>query len=256
MLSKKVLPLTMLTLSTILPAHAATVAFTSFEEPEATGGQYTDAIDPATDHALVNNTGQPIVNYTSVGGELGFRSSYINTRDSNGLSDGDFVGVTDFIDASAPFTAAPNYTDGTQGFQIADADGLMRVELDAVTLDPSATNGLTVDAFLADTNWEADDNARIWVEVDNGLALDLFNSAGSDIDELGVEGAWMSLFVDLSTFSTATLFFELDSNSASEALFIDNINFDAVTPVPLPAAVWFLAAGFATLVGFGRRKAA
>src|SRR5690606_8051694 len=86
----------------------AQVAGTSFEDPEAISGKYFDLGNPSTAHPLVNNPGEPILNYVSTGNELGFSAFYVpyDTPDV-GLTDGDFVGVTSFTPSATVL-----YTDG------------------------------------------------------------------------------------------------------------------------------------------------
>lgn len=202
----------------VTAAPAATeLAATSFEEP-GVGGQYVDTGDPATDHPLLNNAGEAPVNYTSVGGELGFSSYYYNTRNGVGLTDGDYVGVTDFTGDVG------SYPDGAQGFQVSDADGKMTVSLDEVDLATAVAPSVSASYFLVETGWESDDVFRVWVSVNSG-ELDLINTAGSDIDDLGIEGVWQTVSLDLTGHPTATLHFELDSNASSEAVYLDDIKF-------------------------------
>ncbi|MEM8962212.1 MAG: IPTL-CTERM sorting domain-containing protein [Acidobacteriota bacterium] len=194
------------------------IAETSFEEPTP-AAQYVDTGDPMVDHALLNNAGQTPVNYTSIGGELGFTSFYFNTRNSTGLTDGDFVGPTAFTGDVGAFT------DGTQGFQIQDADGKMTVTLDTVDLTGFTSPSVSLDYFVVSTNWESDDLARIWVEIDGGTEIDILNTTGSDIDDLMIEGSWELGTANLTGATMATLRFELDSNAAAESIYIDNIMF-------------------------------
>lgn len=221
-------------------ASAGVVAFSSFEEPDVFGGvQYVDTLDPLTDHALLSNDGEPVVNYAG-GAELGFSSFYTNTRDGVGLSDGDFVGVTDFTGTVGA------YTDGLNGFQISDADGLMTVTMD--TVDVTGLNAaLSIDLFVQDTGYEDGDRARVWVEVDGGEMIDLFAVAGDDLETSAATGSWLTLNLDLSAYTTATLRFELDSNSGSEAIYVDNL-----VVVPAPGAIALL--GLAGLAGSRRRR--
>jgi len=224
-------------------ASAGVFASTSFEEPDAVGGQYTDTGDPAVDHPLVNNPGEPFVNFTASGGELGFSSFYTNTRDGVGLTDGDFVGVTDFTGVVG------SYTDGTQGFQISDPDGLMTTTVDTVDLTGAIQPFVSLDLFVQDSGYEDMDRIRVWVEVDGGQELDLLSVEGDDIEALDHIGAWETLTLDLTGFTTATLNFELDANSGSEAIYLDNIFY---SNIPAPGALALF--GLAGLAARRRRR--
>ena len=216
------------------------IAYTSFEEPAVFGGQYVDTGDPLVAHALINNVGEPLVNYTSIGGELGFSAFDTPSAQSSsttGLSEGDFVGVTDFTGTVGA------YTHGLNGYEISDADGLMTVSLD--TVNYTGTWNVSIDYYLQDTGYEADDRVRIWATVDGGVELDILAASGDDIKNH--VGAWTTGTLDLSSYTMATLHFELDSNAASEALFVDNIVF----AVPTPGTLALTSLG---LVALGRRR--
>ena len=197
--------------------QSTVLAYTSFEEG-ASGDQYVDTGDAAADHALANNSGQSDVNFTSTGGEMGFSSYYYSTG-SNGLTDGDYVGVTSFTGAVGAFT------DGSQGFQMQDTDGIMEVVFDNVDVSMGGVT-LTLDYFPQSTGWETGDRIRIWVVADGG-EIDLVDTDYQDIDGLGIEGQWNLATLDLDGFDDAELHISLESNSGSEGLFIDNILFSA-----------------------------
>ena len=212
--------LALILISTLGSSHtfAGTIARTGFEEP-GTGGKYTDTGDESTDHPLTNNPGEAPVNYASTGGELGFSSYYFNTRDDVGLTDGDYVGVTDFTGVVGSFP------DGDQGFQISDPDGTMRTTLDTVDLSGYVTPTVSIQYFVQEDNWEADDVLKIIVEVDGGTRIPLVDTTEFDIDDLGIEGSWQTVSQTLTGYMTATLSFELEANSADEAVYFDNIQF-------------------------------
>lgn len=216
---------------------AGTIRYTSFEEPPVfPDSQYVDQGDASVDHALLNYENHPYVNYTSTGTELGFTSYYYNTRNGDGLTDGDWVGVTNYA------TVVGSYPDGSQGFELSDCDGMMTTTFDAVDLSGYSSSYVSLAYFVQETGWESGDSIRIWVEVDGGVVIDLLNTSGSDIDDLGIEGAWDTLEVNLSGYTTATLRIQLDSNAGTEALFIDNIVFSdqpvsSIEPVALNGAI-------------------
>ena len=195
--------------------QSSLVAGTSFELATS-GGQYVDTGDASEDHALDNNAGQSDVNFTAAGGELGFASYYYATG-SNGLTDGDFVGATGFTGVVGAFT------DGSQGFQMQDTDGIMEVVFDNVDVSQGGVT-LSIDYFPQSTGWETADRIRIWVVADGG-EIDLVDTDYEDIDGLGIEGMWNTATLDLDGFDDVTLHVSLESNSGSEGLFIDNIAF-------------------------------
>ncbi|SDE13005.1 VCBS repeat-containing protein [Salipiger thiooxidans] len=191
-------------------------------ETESVGGQYVSAeadgaitaLGEAVD--LVNNAGQATVDSTSFAG-LGYDLSWVNTRGDTGISDGDYIGVQDFTGTVGA------YTDGAQGYELQDADGLLRLTFQTVNLSNTGEVTVSLDVFLQETGWEADDLVNIYVETDQGTVA-LLDSTGQDIDDLGIEGAWMTLETSLGAdIDSARLVVELDSNASSESLFIDNV---------------------------------
>ena len=195
-------------------ATVITVGYTSFEEP-GLGTRYTDTGDPLTDHTLQNNSGQSPVSYAG-GGELGFTAAYANTQNSTGLTDGDDVGVTD---------ALISYPEGTQGFQFSDTDGRMTLTLDTVDFSAVTNAELYMQYYVQETSWESDDTIHIWLEVDGGATIDVLNTTGNDIDDLAIEGSWITLHQPLGGYSSATLHISLESDSGLESLHVDHIIF-------------------------------
>ncbi|MGV6814225.1 MAG: PEP-CTERM sorting domain-containing protein [Phycisphaerales bacterium] len=221
-------------------ADGLVIAYTSFENAFV-GDRYVDTGDASVDHDLINNAGQSVVDFLDDGVEIGFDSEYFNSRNSVGLTDGDFVGATDFTGTVGAFT------DGVQGFEMSDPDGTMRTNFDTVT-SPLGTPGarvefewsLCMDFYVQDTGWESDDRIRIWVDAD-GTELDILNTAGSDINDLGITGGWNDVEFNLTGYANITLHVELESNSGSEALYLDNIVFK--TGVPAPGSLALLGLG-------------
>lgn len=218
------------------------IASTSFENAFV-GSQYVDLGDASVDHDLVNNAGESDVDFLNDGVEMGFDAYYRNTRNSVGLTDGDFVGATNYTGTVGSFT------DGVQGYEMQDADGTMGLAFDTVNF--AGSWDMSMDIYVQATGWETDDSIHVWLEVDGGTTIDLLNTIGSDVNDLGIEGAWMSLNYDLSLYTQATLYVELESNSGSEAIYLDNVSFQST--VPAPGAMALL--GLGGLVGARRRRA-
>ena len=207
---------------------AQEIAYTSFEEPETLypDSEYLDIGNPEEDHSLLNNDEQPLVNYQSIGYELGFQSFYYNTRGGVGLTDGDYVGVTNITND------VDSYPDGNQGFEISDADGYMVAMLD--TIDISVYNSIlvTLDFFLVETGWESNDILRLWLVFDDTVEIDLLNTEGADIDNLSIEGRWNTLYQNVSGYQKLNVKFGLDCNAETEALYVDNIHiYENLSPI-------------------------
>ncbi|WP_108259976.1 ExeM/NucH family extracellular endonuclease [Mangrovicoccus ximenensis] len=196
-----------------------------FDSEPTSGGMYTDAGDAAQDHDLVNNEGQAPVNSVVSGlalnGQLGFSASYINTRGDVGLTDGDYVGVANYAGTVGAFTS------GSQGYELQDADGAMLLAFETVDTANAGEVTVSIDAFLQETGWEADDLIRIGVDTDGDGEMDvmLLDTTGQDIDDLGIEGAWQTLSATVpAEANEATLMVWLDSDSSSESLYIDSVS--------------------------------
>lgn len=232
-------------------ASSAQIASTSFEEPDTFSGQYTDTGDPTVAHPLINNPDQPLVNYTSIGGELGFKAYYVpyDTPDV-GLTDGDYVGVMSFKPS-----ANLGYTDGTQGYQMNDIDGNMIVEFDEVNLTAVSNPTVSLDFLLSINpdnptygNYEGDgtentkdhDRLRIYVkDLTNNTEIFLFDSTGIDLDEFvpydyeaGVYLLqWQTAEATLLPNTQVQLVIEGRTNAGNESFWFDNIVFDGVMDV-------------------------
>ncbi len=236
--------ITLLAALFISATSMAQLAGTSFEEPGVFSIQYVDTGDANVAHDLVNNTDEPFVDFAASGAEMGYDARYepYDTPEV-GLTDGDFVGVTDFT-PSGDVT----YTDGTQGYQISDVDGNFILEFDTVDLTGAAAPGVTMDIALAingdgsNGNYEGDgtvnelgsDRLRIYVkDLTNSTEIDLINSTGSDLDDLvptdGGTGnyivAWQNLSASLTPDTNVQLVVEFRCNAGGESVFLDNIVF-------------------------------
>jgi len=210
------------------------IGFTSFEEPFGSNN-YIDLINNDVDHDLVNNDGQSSIEYISTGGELGWDATLISTRvftTPNGLND--HIGVSNDPSTTGAFT------DGVQGYRLEDTDALIRCTFDAVDISTFTTAFVSLDIFLKSTTYEANvsavsgvvepDNIQVYVLVDGGERLDIYIADASEADpEKNInevsQGVWNEHSVDISSFTTATLVIEVDTNSNAEGAIFDNIQF-------------------------------
>lgn len=209
-------------------ASFAQIAGTSFEEPSIVTVQYIDTGDATVAHDLVNNPDEPNVDYTSTGGEIGFDARYEPyDTPGDGLTEGDFVGVTDF----AP-TGDDLYTDGDQGYQISDSDGNYILEFDQVDLTGVTDPTLSLDYFISETGYEGDgtvnesnsDRLRIYVrDLTNSTEIDILDTTGSDINDLAIEGSWITGTAAILPNTTIQLVIEARINAGAEAFFFDNL---------------------------------
>jgi hypothetical protein len=207
--------------------------FTSFEEPELFSGLYTDTGDPNVAHDLMNNPDEPIVNFTTAGGEMGFMASYVPyDTPGDGLTDGDEVGVTD-----SPPSGDHPFPDGNQGYQVSDVDGNYILEFEPI-VTTSTGPGMYIDYFIAETGYEGDgtvnesgsDRLRIYVRhLEENDEYDILDTTGSNINDLGIEGEWINGYVELPAFNSDPLTFQLvievRCNSSSETFYFDKVEF-------------------------------
>jgi len=208
----------------------AQLAFTSFEEAPVFSIDYTDTGDAAVPHDLINNTDEPLVDYTSVNQEMGFNARYEPySSPGDGLTDGDLVGVTD----SPPNSTSP-FPSGQQGYEISDVDGNFILEFDTVI---ATSPTISIDYYISETGYEGDgtsntsgsDRLRIYIKnLGDNIEYDLLNTTGNDINDLGIEGNWttVSFSIEDSPNINVQLIIEARTNSGSEAFFFDNIVFE------------------------------
>ena len=166
-------------------------------------------------------------------------SVYFTNTGGTGFTDGDYHGVTDYDGGG--ISDAGGYTDGIQGYQMSDTDGMVTMTFDAV----DGATGLSLDLFVRSTGWESSDLIKITfgdtVLLDT-TGLDIDDAAGS----LGItEGAWTTL----SGAGSGELVIEFASNSSTETAAFDNIQW---TGVPAPGALALL--GLAGLASRRRRR--
>ena len=228
-----------LSLFVMISAFGFSQIGTNFNEP---AGGTISYVDPdITSHDLDNHGGgQPSVMHLFTGGELGFTSTFIQTRTgaSNlGMSDGDAVGVItdDFILSSSDLTS---WSTGN-ALSIEDSDGIFLVEFDAVSLVGTSSPRLQLDYWIDGTTYEstygANDRLFIGLELDGSTIVTIIDSdggglgggVGTDLNGALPEDIITAIDFDLSPYigSTVKLIIEADINHGPEQFIIDSILF-------------------------------
>ncbi|MCG8389144.1 MAG: hypothetical protein MJA30_26550 [Cytophagales bacterium] len=197
------------------------IAFTSFEEPAGLDNDYFDLGSPDDNKELVNNIDQAPVQFTSVGGEIGFRTFYVSTG-SVGATDGDDLGVT------TKTSIVDSYPDGTQGYYFDDTDGLITVVFDQVDASSLLALKISLDYFINPTDYEPDDYFEIIVESGDGVPALVRRFTGVTIESDDIEeGIWKNVVLDVTSLidDVAVLKITVKTDSGAEEIYFDNIRF-------------------------------
>ncbi|MBC8309929.1 MAG: hypothetical protein H8E83_05375 [Planctomycetes bacterium] len=198
----------------------ATMLYTqSFENDAWLGEEYFDYGNASADHWLKNNNGQ-----ASVNGD-GFNAWYENTG-SVGLTDGDFVGVTNSLrDTGGMFH-------GSNAYKMSDTDGIMRLIFD----DFGKEANVSLAVFIANTGYENTD--ALSITYGNDVLLSLGDGSDGGFALENAAGSW--LFIEGVNVS-GQLSINFNSNSSAESIYIDSISISRVVPSPGALALIGLA---------------
>jgi hypothetical protein len=241
---------TVLMSTTVLAAEPVNIASTSFEN-EAIGNTYSDTnTDGLTDHDLINNPGQSHVDSTAsstTAGNLGFDAAYVNTRnDFQGMSDSANVGV---VNSLGSFAA---YPDGSQGYVMGNSDGKMTLTFDPVNLSDYTDRLFSMQVFInsgTTSIWETSDYITITLALAGTANITLLDSTGSDIDSMKLDsgqwlaGYWRTLSTPiLDAATSASLIVTIDSDAATETMYLDDIHFTGQVPEPASMTIMVLGA--------------
>ena len=146
------------------------------------------------------------------GSDTGYDAYYVSTG-SVGLTDGDYVGVTSYS------TTVGSFTEGTQGYQMSDTDGIVMMNTSTV----SDVDSISLDLFVQSTSWETSDYITVsFVGTTTTVLLDT-NGYDIDLDFPTYEGAWTTVSGAVS--GTGYLSVAFSSNAATESIYLDNIMF-------------------------------
>ena len=195
------------------------VAYTSFEDPFTIASvKYTDTGSDSVSRYLWNNANEPHIAHNQTNGtEMGFTLYYTSTG-GVGLTDGDYFGTINYTGTVG------NFTDGNNGYQMSDVDGIATLALDDITAEV-----MTFDFFLQDTGYETSNPVDYLVIrfVGANSDIEIINTTGYDIDTDNSSwlDTWTTMTVMIGAAGHGHLEVEFSSNSAMEALYLDNIQF-------------------------------
>ena len=211
---------------------------------------YTDSGDASMFHVLEDANGVP-VSQSPASGVLGFITDFTPSRiggSANGLTDGDAFGVAEGLALSSNLGVSAQ--SGTKAFLMEDTDGWVTISFTEVDLNNAGSASFSMHYFIDDSSYEVSDGAndRLYIRLEltncaSPQTISLLDTdgggsgggGGNDIDSQGIEDSWNQLTADLSAFTacTAQLIVEVDVNSSSEEMAIDNISFSAGTVLPV-----------------------
>jgi len=212
---------------TILEDDAIFFGSTSFEEPTA-GLINNFASQDGVEQE--NVPGENTVDYVSVGGEMGFNTSYLPGQEG-GADEGLLFGVTDVTSDPDWEYDVGSFPDGMQAYSTSDADGLMEIVFDELEI-AETTELLQVSAFLwfADASWEEDDEIDFFWRTEDGDELILSLRSNGDSMTNSADGTgdviveqWVNFMPEVSNIKSGSLVIHIGTDSGSEIAFLDNI---------------------------------
>ncbi|WP_299890367.1 T9SS type A sorting domain-containing protein [uncultured Lacinutrix sp.] len=188
---------------------------------------YFDA-DQTTVHDLVNYVGPcgevVVTSPDSSPSTLGFTNSLNPT--GVGFSDFDAFGVANASGVASQMPEGP--IEGNNSFVMEDTDGEITMRFNLVNLSGTINPEVNLKYRLETTSWETTDILKVYVEITGCAAattVTLIDIFGTGFD--AVEGPIQTLSANLSAYvgCNAQLVIEFASNSSSEEMILDDINF-------------------------------
>jgi len=195
-----------------------------FEDDSWLGGKYFDVSGETGGHYLTNNVGEAAVTGPGFGVWM--------TND--GLADGDYVGVTNYTGNTG------GMYEGNNAYQMSDTDGMMQLIFNDYDLNTEVNISLAI--FIATTGYEDADSLNVWFGSDTLLQLGGGSDGGVALED--ASGIWILI----EATGTGSLSIAFESNSASEAVFIDAISI-STGEIPAPGVLALLG-----IAGLAQRR--
>jgi hypothetical protein len=96
----------------------------------------------------------------------------------------------------------------------------------------------------------------VWLDSSSTAYLDVFNINGDLLANVSTAATGSVEVLSISTPGISSFTFRWSSTKpdVDDVVGIDNLSFNTVTAVPIPAAVWLFGSGIICLIGIARRK--
>lgn len=167
-----------------------------------------------------------------------------------GNDSSDFIGVNSFTGANSP-DVSPNGTPVASGsehnFEFNDGDGLVELRFAPVDVSGFTSRTLDLSLWINSTTYEADDFLFVNIEGNGGVTLLAFGELDLEGNSSADDGTanWLNLSFDLepiiaSLGEALSLTISVDTNAATENIFVDDISFNGV---PTPGTLALLGLG-------------
>lgn len=210
--------------------------FSNFEEvpspPDA--WRYTRA----GTYEMLNNDGEPPVNFVATGSELGFDTSYAEDDLDPGETSAENLGVLNNTSVAAsgdPDFEFTTFSRGVQGFASADLDGRIEITFDDMEIPAEV---VTVEAEMTfylnrNTTFETEDALEFYYVTEDGRGEPLMSFRGDDDEQIirdldgnaGLQGEWITRIVTLpeSQWKNGHILVTMRNGADTEMMVVDYV---------------------------------
>lgn len=240
-------------------AFADVIASQNFDFGAAYPSNPTECFDQFAASGTLTNEGSFYNGVSPVAGAgMTFSTTWTNTRstvsgpvDTGTESTSDFIGTNSFAGSNSPDVnsagVAYGFANGQYNYEFNDGDGNLALAFDSVDLTNYTNVTVSLDYWVADTGFEADDSFSV---VANGNTELLLGEIGLEnanlIGDTGNTAEWNFLSFGV-TGSSLDLVINVDTNSGSENVHIDNISIEGDL-IPEPASMLLIGLGALGLI--------
>ncbi|MEL7144999.1 MAG: hypothetical protein AAFO69_01420 [Bacteroidota bacterium] len=190
---------------------------------------------------MVNNPGDPAVDFVATGTEMGFDTSYAVDDLDEGESGSENLGVVSntAITAGADTDFETLFERGEQGFVAADLDGRIEITFDEVAIPENLSTLVVEITFFANLNttFEAEDALEVFYVTPEGRGDPIMSFRGDDdtraVTNLSgnrTQGEWVTQLVTLpeSMMTDGRLVVTMRNGADTEMFLLDYISIKGI----------------------------